>query len=54
LAKTCAKLGIAFWNYLGSRLAIPDQPVIRFYRTSSVAEANRPKAPNPLPEIMLL
>ena len=28
LAKTCAKLGIAFWNYLGSRLAIPDQPII--------------------------
>ena len=28
LAKTCAKLGIAFWNYLGSRLAVPGQPVI--------------------------
>lgn len=24
LAKTCAKLGIGFWHYLGSRLAIPD------------------------------
>jgi hypothetical protein len=23
LAKTCAKLGVAFWDYLGSRLAIP-------------------------------
>ena len=23
LAKTCAKLGIAFWDYLGDRLAIP-------------------------------
>lgn len=23
LAKTCAKLGIAFWDYLGARLAIP-------------------------------
>ena len=26
LAKTCAKLGVAFWDYLGSRLAIADQP----------------------------
>ena len=26
LAKTCAKLGIAFWDYLGSRLLIPGQP----------------------------
>ena len=28
LAKTCTKLGIAFWNYLGSRLAVPDQPIV--------------------------
>ena len=28
LAKTCAKLGIAFWDYLGARLAVPDQPAI--------------------------
>ena len=28
LAKTCAKFGIAFWNYLGSRLSVPDQPII--------------------------
>jgi Transposase IS66 family len=28
LAKTCAKLGIAFWDYLGSRLGISDQPPI--------------------------
>jgi hypothetical protein len=26
LAKTCAKLRIAFWDYLGSRLAVPEQP----------------------------
>jgi len=26
LAKTCAKLGIALWDYLGSRLAIPEHP----------------------------
>jgi Transposase IS66 family len=28
LAKTCTKLGIAFWDYLGSRLAIPGQPIV--------------------------
>ena len=28
LAKTCAKLGVAFWDYLGSRLGVPGQPVI--------------------------
>jgi hypothetical protein len=28
LAKTCAKHGVAFWNYLGSRLGIPGQPPI--------------------------
>ena len=38
LAKTCAKLGIAFWNYLGSRLSVPDQPNIP-----------SPTRPHPLP-----
>src|SRR6202007_2357367 len=28
LAKTCAKLGIAFWDYLGARLAVPGSHVI--------------------------
>ncbi len=28
LAKTCMKLGIAFWDYLGDRLEIPCQPTI--------------------------
>jgi hypothetical protein len=28
LAKTCAKHGVAFWNYLGSRLSVPGQPVV--------------------------
>ena len=28
LAKTCAKLGVAFWDYLGSRLSIPDHPTV--------------------------
>jgi len=26
LSKTCAKLGIAFWDYLGARLAVPGCP----------------------------
>jgi Transposase IS66 family len=28
LAKTCAKLGVAFWDYLGSRLGVSDQPLV--------------------------
>ena len=28
LAKTCAKHGVAFWDYLGSRLGAPGQPLI--------------------------
>jgi len=28
LAKTCAKLGVAFWDYLGSRLGISGQPLV--------------------------
>jgi len=28
LAKTCAKLRIPFWNYLGSRLAVPSCPTL--------------------------
>jgi len=28
LAKTCAKLGIVFWDYLGARLAISGQPLL--------------------------
>src|SRR5215470_13605746 len=28
LNKTCAKLGIAFWDYLGARLAVPNQPEV--------------------------
>src|SRR6202140_3716642 len=30
LAKTCAKLGITFWDYLGARLAIPGQTEIPY------------------------
>jgi len=28
LAKTCSKLGITFWDYLGARLDIPNQPAV--------------------------
>jgi transposase IS66 family protein len=30
LAKTCAKLGITFWDYLGARLAVPNHPDIPY------------------------
>ncbi len=30
LARTCAKLGIAFWDYLGDRLRIPGQGVVPY------------------------
>ena len=30
LAKTCAKLGLSFWDYLGSRLAVPGQAAIPY------------------------
>ena len=28
LAKTCAKLGVAFWDYLGNRLGMAGQPAV--------------------------
>ena len=28
LAKTCTKLGVAFWDYLGSRMRAPGQRII--------------------------
>ena len=30
LMKTCAKLGIPFWDYLGHRLKVPDAPAVRY------------------------
>ena len=30
LSKTCAKLVFAFWDYLGSRLAVPNQPEVPY------------------------
>ena len=34
LAKTCAKLGVAFWDYLGNRLGIAGQPTVPIARQS--------------------
>jgi hypothetical protein len=28
LMKTCAKLGISFWDYLGARLHVPGAPIV--------------------------
>jgi hypothetical protein len=28
LAKTCRKLGIAFWDYLGTRLGVSGGPIV--------------------------
>jgi hypothetical protein len=30
LAKTCAKLGLSFWNYLGARLGITGQAAVPY------------------------
>jgi len=30
LMKTCAKLGIAFWDFLGARLAVPNRPSVPY------------------------
>ena len=42
LAKTCAKLGIAFWDYLGSRLAVPGSPTIPYLPKIIEARARSP------------
>ena len=46
LAKTCAKLGIAFWDYLGSRLAVPNHTDIPTCRPSSGTAAHPPDCPD--------
>ena len=42
LAKTCRKLGIAFWDYLGARLGVPGARTSRASPNSSAAAASRP------------
>ena len=42
LAKTCKKLGIVFWDYLGSRLGVPGQPDVRAWLRWSSTDALQP------------
>jgi hypothetical protein len=42
LAKTCAKLGIAFWDYLGSRLVVPGTKAIPYLPEIIAARARAP------------
>ena len=42
LAKTCAKLEIAFWDYLGARLAVPGSHVIPPLTQIILARARSP------------
>ena len=47
LMRTAAKLGIAFWDYLGDRLRVPDQPDIPYLQTLSVAGDSPPEQNSP-------
>ena len=42
LAKTCAKLGITFWDYLGARLATPGAATISPLPQLVLAKAKPP------------
>ena len=42
LTKTCAKLGITFWDYLGSRLAVQGNPTIPYLPEIIAARARSP------------
>jgi hypothetical protein len=42
LAKTCAKLKIAFWHYLGDRLAVPAAKAIPHLPDIILARAQSP------------
>jgi hypothetical protein len=44
LYKTCAKLGIAFWGYLGARLAVPGCQEIP--ALAEIVSARAPSHPN--------
>ena len=43
LAKTCSKLGIGFWDYLGARLGVCRSPSVPSSPTSSAGEARPPE-----------
>ena len=57
LMKTCRKLGVSFFRYLGDRLRVPTAPCpSRRYRTSSVRpppQPDQPTAPGNLPRLLL-
>ena len=42
LPKTCAKLGIAFWDYLGARLAVSAGPTIPYLPELVLARSRPP------------
>ncbi len=42
IAKTCAKLEIAFWDYLGARLNVPGAPVIPYLPNLVLARSRSP------------
>ena len=42
IAKTCAKLEIAFWDYLGTRLAVPAGPTIQYLPELVLARSRPP------------
>ena len=43
LMRTAAKLGIAFWDYLGDRLRIPGQPNVPYLPASSAVVDSPPE-----------
>jgi len=49
LAKTCAKLGIRFWDYLGARLAVPGAAIIPPLPELILVRARPPQPPRLLP-----
>jgi hypothetical protein len=44
--KTSAKLAVSFWDYLGSRLAIPAAAIIPPLRELILASARHPEPPS--------
>ena len=42
LVKTCAKLGVTFWDYIGTRLGVPNNPGIM--RLRDIIETRTAKA----------
>jgi len=49
LAKTCAKLGISSWDYLGARLVIAGNPAIPYLPQLVAQRCQQPNPPGLLP-----